>query len=125
GISEVENQLASRSADLEDATTAIAHLRASLAQNDDALTQNRLGRLLIQTHQYSDAMTAFQQAIHLDSDLSIAHSNLGALLGMQGKFTEAFAELQLAVKLDPTSTFAHNNLARAYILTKNSSAAIT
>ena len=62
------------------------------------------------TNRLTEAVEAFQRAIHLNANLAEAHYNLGvALLGL-GRRDEALAALRQALQLKPDYVEAQNNL---------------
>ena len=64
---------------------------------------------------YSEAVTAFQNAITLDLDFTTAHYNLGLAHYEMEIYPRAVDALQKAIVLDPTYTAAHHSLALAYL----------
>ena len=64
---------------------------------------------------YSEAATAFQNAITLDSDFTTAHYNLGLTYLKTETYPRAVEALQKAIVLDSTYTAAHHALALAYL----------
>lgn len=64
---------------------------------------------------YSEAATAFQNAITLDSDFTTAHYNLGLTYLKTETYPRAVEALQKTVALDSTYTAAHHALALAYL----------
>ena len=71
-----------------------------------------------------DTVTAYQQAIALDPNLTKAHYNLGYVYYEQGKLEDAIAQLQQAIALDPNLAPAHYNLACIYSLKNEQTPAI-
>jgi len=61
-----------------------------------------------------EAMTAFQEAIRLNSNSGEAHLNLGKTEFAIGRVNEAITELQEALRLNPGSTQAKRLLSQAY-----------
>ena len=64
---------------------------------------------------YSEAATAFQNAITLDSDFTTAHYNLGLTYLKTETYPRAVEALQKTIVLDSTYTAAHHALALAYL----------
>ena len=64
---------------------------------------------------YSEAATAFQNAITLDSDFTTAHYNLGLTYLKTETYPRAVEALQKTIALDSTYTAAHHALALAYL----------
>ena len=69
----------------------------------------------LNNERYSEAVTAFQNAITLDSDFTTAHYNLGLAHYEMEMYPRAVDALQKAIVLDPTYTAAHHSLALAYL----------
>ena len=63
---------------------------------------------------YSEALTAFQNAITLDSDFTTAYYNLGLTYLKMETYPRAVDALQKTIALDPTYVAAHHSLALAY-----------
>jgi len=61
-----------------------------------------------------EAMTAFQEAVRLNSNSGEAHLHLGKTEFAIGRVNEAIAELQEALRLNPGSTQAKRLLSQAY-----------
>ena len=93
------------------------------------------GKTYLDDGRYTEAVTAFQQAITLDADLgdnpqksplekTHIHAHLGAAyIGMKA-YQNAIDALQNAIALDPDLVDAHYNLGRAYIEQGHSDKAI-
>ncbi len=64
---------------------------------------------------YSEAITAFQNAITLDSDFVTAHYNLGLAYLKMEAYRRAIPSLEKTVTLDPNHKAAHHSLALAYL----------
>jgi tetratricopeptide (TPR) repeat protein len=62
----------------------------------------------------SEAVTAFQEAIRLNSNSAEAHLNLGKTEFALGRVNEPIAELQEALRLNPGNTQAKRLLSQAY-----------
>jgi tetratricopeptide (TPR) repeat protein len=62
----------------------------------------------------SEALTAFQQAIHLNPNSADAHLHLGKTEFALGHVNEAIAEFHEALRLDPGNTQAKRLLSQAY-----------
>ena len=71
---------------------------------------NGLGVALAGCEKFSDAETAYREAIRLAPKLASAHSNLGNALRSQGRLDEAETCLREALRLKPDYAEAHNNL---------------
>ena len=63
---------------------------------------------------YSEAATAFQNAVILDPDFTTAHYNLGLTCLKMEKYSRAVDALKKTISLDSTSKTAHHALALAY-----------
>ena len=64
---------------------------------------------------YSEAVTAFQNAITLDADFVTAHYNLGIAYLKMETYPRAVPSLERVVTLDPNHKAAHHALALAYL----------
>lgn len=64
---------------------------------------------------YSEAVTAFQNAITLDADFVTAHHNLGVSYLKMETYPRAASSLERTVTLDPNHKAAHHALALAYL----------
>lgn len=64
---------------------------------------------------YSEAITAFQNAITLDADFTTAHYNLGLTYLKMETYVRAVDALQKTITLDRNYKAAHHSLALAYL----------
>ena len=64
---------------------------------------------------YSEAVTAFQNAVTLDTDFVTAHYNLGLAYLKMETYPRAVSSLERTVTLDPNHKTAHHALALAYL----------
>ena len=64
---------------------------------------------------YSEAVTAFQNAITLDSDFAAAHYNLGLAYLKMEAYPRAVSSLEKTIALEPNHTAAHHALALSYL----------
>ena len=64
---------------------------------------------------YSEAVTAFQNAITLDSDFATAHYNLGLAYLKMETYPRAVPSLEKTIALDPNHKAAYHALALAYL----------
>ena len=69
----------------------------------------------LNSERYSEAVTAFQNAITLDSDFVTAHYNLGLAYLKMEAYRRAIPSLEKTVALDPNHKAAHHALALAYL----------
>jgi len=69
-----------------------------------------LGKALVKSGKIDEAISQFQQAIHLKPDYADAHDNLGLALAAAGKISEAISQFQQAVRLKPDGAEAYYNL---------------
>lgn len=74
-----------------------------------------IGITYLNDERYSEAVTAFQNAITLDSDFTTAHYNLGLTFLKMESYPRAVDALQKTLTLDPTYVAAHHSLALAYL----------
>jgi len=73
------------------------------------------GITYLNDERYSEAVTAFQNAITLDSDFTTAHYNLGLTFLKMESYPRAVDALRKTITLDPTHVAAHHALALAYL----------
>ena len=64
--------------------------------------------------EYDDAITDYNQAIDLDSNIAAAYYNRGVAYTKLGKYAEAIADYDQAITLDPQDAAAYNNRGIAY-----------
>ena len=64
--------------------------------------------------EYDDAITDYNQAIDLDSNIAAAYYNRGVAYTKLGKYAEAIGDLTQAIDLDPKYAAAYNNRGAAY-----------
>ena len=69
----------------------------------------------LNSERYSEAVTAFQNAITLDSDFVTAHYNLGLAYLKMEAYQRALPSLEKTVTLDPNHKAAYHTLALAYL----------
>lgn len=73
------------------------------------------GITYLNDERYSEAITAFQNAITLDPDFTTAHYNLGLTYLKMEIYPRAVDALQQTIALDSTYKAAHHSLALAYL----------
>ena len=73
------------------------------------------GITYLNDERYSEAVTAFQNAITLDSDFADAHYNLGLAYLKMEAYPRAVPSLEKTIALDPNHTAAYHALALAYL----------
>ena len=73
------------------------------------------GITYLNDERYSEAVTAFQNAITLDADFTTAHYNLGLTYLKIETYPRAVEALQKTITLDSTYKAAHHSLALAYL----------
>ena len=73
------------------------------------------GITYLNDERYSEAVTAFQNAITLDSDFAAAHYNLGLTYLKMEAYPRAVLSLEKAINLDANHKAAHHMLALAYL----------
>ena len=83
----------------------------------DTIKQEHYNRGItyLNDERYSEAVTAFQNAITLDSDFATAHYNLGLAYLKMEAYPRAVPSLEKTVALDPNHKAAHHTLALAYL----------
>jgi len=77
---------------------------------------SKLGTLLLDRGQVSEAIDQFQRALRFEPDDAEAHNNLGGLLAKQSQIDEAIRHFQEATRLEPDHPFAHYNLGNALLI---------
>ena len=80
---------------------------------DNPRAQNNLGRALLSTGRFSEAIQHLEQAIKLRPKYAVAVDNLGNALAQSGHMREAVEQFALALQLRPDLTEAQFNMARA------------
>ena len=111
------------SGNLEAATHAITE---TLRLDSNYQRAHELANLIKQAHynrgitylndeRYSEAITAFQNAITLDPDFTTAHYNLGLTYLKMETYSRAVDALQKTITLDRSYKAAHHTLALAYL----------
>ena len=73
------------------------------------------GITYLNDERYSEAITAFQNAITLDADFTTAHYNLGLTYLKMETYVRAVDALQKTITLDRNYKAAHHSLALAYL----------
>ena len=111
------------SGNLEAATHAVTE---TLRLDSNYQRAHELANLIKQAHynrgitylndeRYSEAITAFQNAITLDPDFTTAHYNLGLTYLKMETYSRAVEALQKTITLDRSYKAAHHALALAYL----------
>ena len=111
------------SGNLEAATNAITE---TLRLDPDYQRAHEFADIIKQEHynrgitylndeRYSEAVTAFQNAITLDSDFAAAHYNLGLAYLKMETYPRAVLSLEKTIALDPNHKAAHHALALSYL----------
>jgi tetratricopeptide (TPR) repeat protein len=83
----------------------------------DTIKQEHYNRGItyLNDERYSEAVTAFQNAITLDSDFAAAHYNLGLAYLKMETYPRAVSSLEKTIALDPNHKAAHHALALSYL----------
>jgi tetratricopeptide (TPR) repeat protein len=111
-------QSAAHQFDSGDYSGAISSLRQYLSQaGNDAEGQFWIGRCFYELQDFTEAITAFERAVQLDSQNSGYHEWLGRAYGMRALQEHSFflarrvkKEFEEAVRLDPKNAPAHRDL---------------
>jgi len=69
---------------------------------------------LLQVRYWTNSVTLFEHALHVNTNNSLAHSNLGTALAKRGRITEAIRSFSKALRINPGDSKAHNNLGLAF-----------
>ena len=83
----------------------------------DTIKQEHYNRGItyLNDERYSEAATALQNAITLDSDFATAHYNLGVAYLKMETYPRAVSSLEKTIALDPNHKAAHHALALSYL----------
>ena len=111
------------SGNLEAATHAVTetlrldanYQRAHELANSIKQAHYNRGITYLNDERYSEAITAFQNAITLDPDFTTAHYNLGLTYLKMETYSRAVDALQKTITLDRNYKAAHHSLALAYL----------
>ena len=113
-LAAVNEELAKIKADYKNANDAErARLNDEMKVNEqkfEAIEWNQKGMDLYRKQQYSEAVTAFRNALDLNPDFAEAWNNIGQVYGDQGNTEEWLRALNKAIHLDPSNGYAFNNL---------------
>jgi tetratricopeptide (TPR) repeat protein len=90
-----------------------AYQRAISSDPKFARTYVELGTSFMALEKYSDAETAFKQAMAIDDD-ACASCGLGMVYHRQGREDEAAKTLKRAISLNPNDTCSYDHLGRMY-----------
>jgi len=95
-------------AELGDHTAAIQLLRETLVKEPSSApyAQNILGVEYVESRQFAEARSSFEEAVRLMPHESSNHSNLGYSLAVAGDWNSAEQEVRKAIQLDPANTKA-------------------
>ena len=87
---------------------AIKELREMLVKEPSSApyAQSLLGVEYVQSRQFAEARTSFEEAVRLMPHESVNHSNLGVSLVVTGDLNSAEREARTAIELDPANTRA-------------------
>lgn len=99
-----------------------------MRKNSDELAQLRRQRMRVDPEvlktegneaykhgKYDEALSLYNQAIHIDSNKATYHCNKSAALMALGRLQEALFECEEAIRLEPSYTRAHHRLAAIYL----------
>ncbi len=89
-----------------------------------AAAHNVLATRYLQAGRVADALTQFDEALHVDPRDAEAHSNLGTVLQARGRLNEGMDHLRTAVRLKPKSDSVHFNLGAGLLAVGQPDAAI-
>lgn len=104
--------LSDQSYNLEKIAGTIASYEAVVRQNPNSdRAWDALGNLYRINQRLEDAITAYEQAVALDSKKYVYHYQLGTLYAAKKQYNEAIQEIRKVVELNPSFTFAHCALA--------------
>ncbi len=95
-------------ADLGKHPAAIEALRETLVKEPSAApyAHNLLGVEYVESGQFAEARSSFEEAVRLMPHESVNHSNLGFSLAVAGEWNSAEQEAHTAIQLDPANSRA-------------------
>ena len=73
-----------------------------------------LGNFFLQKGRADEAISHYQQALHINPTFAEAHYNLGVALGRKGRVEEAIAQYQKALEIQPGHAQARYNLGNSF-----------
>ncbi len=82
---------------------------------NDGEVHRRLGEMLLQSKNFSEAERHIRETLKIYPDDAKAHSNLATLHAAQNNYDDAVAEYQKAIKADPALDIAQLNLAKVFL----------
>ena len=95
------------SLNVNDLDAALADIEKALSLNKDAPNLARKGFILHEMGRFSDAVSAYDQAIQLDpSDASLYRDRAGSKLFLD-RFSDALADVNKALRIDPKDAIAY------------------
>lgn len=99
-------------AELGEHPAAIQELRETLVKEPSSApyAQNLLGVEYVESRQFDEARSSFEEAVRLMPHQSINHSNLGYSLAVAGDWNSAEEEARKAIRLDPANLKAKSLL---------------
>lgn len=99
-------------AELGEHPAAIQELRETLVKEPSSApyAQNLLGVEYVESRQFDEARSSFEEAVRLMPHQSINHSNLGYSLAVAGDWNSAEEEARKAIRLDPANVKAKSLL---------------
>ncbi|MGP8200264.1 MAG: tetratricopeptide repeat protein [Limisphaerales bacterium] len=89
--------------------------RSLACTTDNAAAHLNLGTALLAGGRVDDAITQYQQALHINPDYADAHFNLGNALRKNGRVEDAIAQYQQTLHINPNYAEARLNLGVAFL----------
>jgi tetratricopeptide (TPR) repeat protein len=103
---------------------AIDSYKKSIANRPSSAAYNGLGLAYLYLKQYPNAISAFQQAIHLEASESTFHYNLATVYFEMGQYEKSRTSAKESIRLNPGDADAINLLGVANVRLKQYPAAI-
>lgn len=97
---------------------AVVDLRSALAIEPFGQTKLRLAGVYVQSRQYSEAISVYQEVLKADPDNIEARTALAVVMIDSGKSGEAITQLESLVKVDPNRADLRAQLAELYLPTQ-------
>jgi len=120
-ITEVNKQIAQMPADQKNNALNQSGYKAKVAdlvQAQKAYDHYDKGEELRRNGKYNEALSEYNQALKIRSNIAPPHYGIGLIYQAQGKHSAAISEYKKAVAIDSDYIFAYNRMGEAYIAMK-------
>jgi protein O-GlcNAc transferase len=102
--------------DMGQAEVAIKWMESAIAVNPESSHfYVNLGRVLLSTRSYAEAIGSFEKALALDAENAVYHFNHALALAEYGQFEEAIRSYRAAIDINPLYFEALSNLGNIYL----------